>query len=164
MYCNACGREVAPGQNFCSSCGKPLEAVSAHIAVPNRIGQHIQVLSVLWIVYSLFSLIGAICLFFVSYFIFGIGAMQMRNAPPVPTFIAPLLQWIAIFLLAKGAAGVAAGWGLMQREEWARTLTLIVSFIALLNIPFGTALGIYSLWALFYPTAEQDYHALAARA
>ena len=164
MYCNFCGREVMPGQNFCSSCGRPAEAVSAHVVAPSRIAQNIHVLSILWIVYSLFSVFGAIGCWFVSYFIFGAGSFGLPNGEHFPSFIAPMLQGIAIFLLAKGAAGVAAGWGLMQREEWARPLTLLVSIIALLNIPFGTALGIYSLWSLFYSTGEQDYRVLAAHA
>ena len=44
--------------------------------------------------------------------------------------------------------GIIAGIGLLRHKNWARILTLIISAIDLLNIPFGTALGIYSIWAL----------------
>jgi hypothetical protein len=37
-----------------------------------------------------------------------------------------------------------AGYGLLKRQEWARILTLVLSFFSLLNFPLGTALAIYS--------------------
>jgi len=41
-----------------------------------------------------------------------------------------------------------AGWGLLQRAPWARLLALILAFLALFNVPFGTAIGVYTLWVL----------------
>jgi uncharacterized SAM-binding protein YcdF (DUF218 family) len=46
------------------------------------------------------------------------------------------------------APGLIAGIGLLTFKPWASTLTIIVSALHLLNIPFGTALGIYGLWIL----------------
>jgi len=69
----------------------------------------------------------------------------------------PFLSFLGILILAKAAFGFIAGWGLLQREPWGRMLTLILSFLALFNIPFGTALGIYSLWVLLPAEAEQEY-------
>ena len=57
----------------------------------------------------------------------------------------------------------AAGWGLLQRETWARTLALILAFISLFtNIPLGTAMGVYTMWVLLPSSSEQEYHALVA--
>jgi hypothetical protein len=36
-------------------------------------------------------------------------------------------------------------------------LTLILAFISLFNIPFGTALGVYSLWVLLPAQSEREY-------
>ena len=59
------------------------------------------------------------------------------------------------------AAGLAAGFGLIQREPWARTLVLILAFISLfINIPIGTAIGIYTMWVLLPAESEQEYSAL----
>ena len=44
--------------------------------------------------------------------------------------------------------GIIAGVGLLQRKSWSRVLTLIVGAIGLLDIPVGTALGIYTFWVL----------------
>ncbi len=69
----------------------------------------------------------------------------------------PFLSFIAIVVLAKAAAGFAVGWGLLQREPWARILTIILAFLALFNIPFGTALGVYTLWVLLPAESDQEY-------
>ena len=52
------------------------------------------------------------------------------------------------FLILVSIPGLIAGIGLLKLKNWARVLTLIISAIDLLNIPFGTALGIYSIWVL----------------
>jgi hypothetical protein len=51
-------------------------------------------------------------------------------------------------LLLAFVLSLSAGYGLLQRAEWARILTLVLSAFHLLNIPLGTALGIYGLWVL----------------
>jgi hypothetical protein len=72
------------------------------------------------------------------------------------------LSTVAILLLAKAACGFIAGWGLLQREPWARVLVLVVAFVSLFtNIPFGTALGIYTMWVLLPAESEQEYEAMA---
>lgn len=52
------------------------------------------------------------------------------------------------FLILVSIPGLIAGIGLLKLKNWARILTLVISAIDLLNIPFGTALGIYSIWVL----------------
>ncbi len=68
--------------------------------------------------------------------------------------------WIAVPVLAAiGGAlffailivslpSIIAGAGLLKYRPWARILTIVLSAIDLLNVPLGTALGIYGLWVL----------------
>ena len=79
-------------------------------------------------------------------------------------FMHPLMRFLGTFVLVKAAAALAAGWGLLQREPWARVLALIVGFVALLNVPLGTALGVYTLWVLLPAQSEQEYEAQARAA
>ena len=53
--------------------------------------------------------------------------------------------------MVKGAAKIIGGIGLLKGREWGRILILVVSFLSLISIPFGTALGIYSMIILFNP-------------
>jgi len=39
-----------------------------------------------------------------------------------------------------------------------------VGFLALLNIPIGTALGIYTLWVLLPQQSDEEYRSLAQAA
>ena len=70
-----------------------------------------------------------------------------------------LFTTLGIIVLAKAALGFFAGWGLMQREAWARVLVLVLAFISLFNIPFGTAIGVYTLWVLLPGQSQQEYDA-----
>ena len=53
---------------------------------------------------------------------------------------------------------------MLQHEEWARVFALVVGFIALLNVPIGTALGIYTLWVLLPSQSDEQYKELAQAA
>lgn len=55
---------------------------------------------------------------------------------------------VAIGITLLCIPALLAGWGLLRYREWARILMLVLSFLNLLNIPFGTVLGIYGLWVL----------------
>jgi uncharacterized membrane protein (DUF2068 family) len=89
--------------------------------------------------------------------------MGQFAAPDAPAaFLRPLLSVFAILLLAKAALGLLAGWGLLRREKWARILALVLAFVSLFtNIPFGTALGVYTLWVLLPSESEREYAALS---
>ena len=64
-------------------------------------------------------------------------------------------------MLAKAAIGFYAGWGLLQHERSARIVTLVLAFISMfVNIPFGTALGIYTMWVLLPRDSEREYESL----
>ena len=43
----------------------------------------------------------------------------------------------------------------MQFTPWARILTIVLSALNLINIPFGTALGVYGLWVLLNKDTER---------
>ena len=85
----------------------------------------------------------------VAKMIFG-DAIHIPNGPPpeVTVWLRPLMTLVGWLIAGESRTGFFAGWGLLQREAWARTVALVVGFVALLNVPLGTALGIYTLWVL----------------
>ena len=92
------------------------------------------------------SIIGGLIGIFVFALLTGIGVItQEKEALFILTTIG---IGIGAFLLVISVPGIIGGIGLFKRKEWARILVLIISAIDLLNIPFGTALGIYSIWVL----------------
>jgi hypothetical protein len=52
-------------------------------------------------------------------------------------------------MLLLSLPSIVAGIGLLKFQEWARILATVVGCISLFDIPFGTALGIYTLITLF---------------
>ncbi len=50
-----------------------------------------------------------------------------------------------ILLFLAGLLPLAVGYGLTKRVRWARPLGLSLAVISLINIPVGTALGIYTI-------------------
>lgn len=163
MFCDRCGTELQAGQRFCGSCGKAI-GVSV-VPQPNdgRVNRHIQILAVLWLAASALNLIGGVVMFVLGGTLFGrMRGLEMPSA--VSGFLHGLFFALGILVLLKALAGFIAGWGLLERQPWARTLTLVLGFVSLLNIPLGTALGIYTIWVLLAPQADEEYRRLARAA
>jgi hypothetical protein len=57
--------------------------------------------------------------------------------------------------------GVIGGIGLLKRKPWARILVLILAVFDLLNVPIGTAVGVYTIWVLIQEETEQLFSAEA---
>jgi hypothetical protein len=36
-------------------------------------------------------------------------------------------------------------------------MALVLAFVSLMNVPLGTALGVYTLWVLLPAQSEEDY-------
>ena len=62
--------------------------------------------------------------------------------------LAIVANTLAVFLFILAIPGLVGGIGLLRYKEWARILVLIVSALKLLSFPIGTAIGVYSIWAL----------------
>jgi len=167
MFCDRCGASVEPGQAFCSKCGKQIVGpISGMQSYPGRVQHHAHLLGILWLAMSAFNAVGSIVLLMLGNVLFP-HLREMKDVPSdVPVgFLTALFTTLGIIVLAKAALGFLAGWGLMQRETWARVLVLVLAFISLFNIPFGTAIGVYTLCVLLPGQSQQEYDAwVAARA
>jgi ABC-type spermidine/putrescine transport system permease subunit II len=149
---------MAAGQQFCPACGAQVADNTGLIA--GRVQNHIQLVSILWFVYSFFTFVAGAAAVIVSKTLFVELARRNDN---FPGFIQPLVIAAGCLILIKAFVGFAAAWGLLQREPWARMLTLVLAFVSLLNPPFGSALGIYTLWVLLPGNAAADYDRLSPR-
>ena len=162
MFCDRCGASVQADQRFCGRCGKEFAggAGGPVLAFPrrSRVGEHIRLLGILWLALSALNAVGGLLLFVLANTLFlhlsGMGAPEGTTQ-----WLRPFLSVVAILIASKGLAGFFAGWGLLQRESWARALALVLAFLALFNIPFGTALGIYTLWVLLPAASDAEYQA-----
>jgi hypothetical protein len=104
---------------------------------------HITLLGVLHIARGAFVLLVGVLLFAV---LTGIGAISDDStALGVLGFIGTALM---LLLTALAVPSVLAGIGILLRREWGRILALVVGILSLIDIPIGTAIGVYSIWVL----------------
>jgi hypothetical protein len=150
MFCSGCGNALAPGQAFCAQCGRPSAAVippvpGLQFQLENYAGK-IRVLAIAWFVYAGIALLTGFAGLAFAHAILSGAFGDWIHGPATPRFIAPfLLQFVWVFLVARVALGVAAGWGLLQRAPWGRMVAIIAAIFGILKFPFGTAIGIWTL-------------------
>ncbi len=109
---------------------------------------HVKVLAWLYIV---FGILGSL---------FGLGMMALLSfigvagaaSDPDAWMAVPILGFtgaaLGVFMLLLSLPGIIAGVGLLKFRPWARILTIVLSALNLMNIPFGTILGVYGLWVM----------------
>jgi hypothetical protein len=112
---------------------------------------HVKILAAFHLVFGALGLVGGL----VIVLIFGGAAGIIGStapADPDARLAIPVIGLVGgiilLIILVVSVPGIIAGYGLLQRAEWARILTIILSVLHLLNIPLGTILGIYGLWVL----------------
>lgn len=108
--------------------------------------KHINVVAALQIGLSIFTLM----LVILAYTVFNLIG-DFMDEPNGKMVLSILGDVIAGFLVFISIPGLIAGFGLYRRKEWARILTIVISVIILFNFPLGTAIGIYSIWAMVQP-------------
>jgi len=187
MYCSGCGQPLAPNQSACAQCGRPAfqtnaqpgaqpapagfpqpgyapaGAAYANFVPYNRVHRHIQTLGILWLAYSLLAVLAfLVAIPFITH-IFGHNLENFGHQNfPFPVSMGWMLSVITVFVYLRAALGALVGIALLRRERWGRVLGLVVGVLTLLKFPFGTALGIYTLWVLVPSQSAQEYDLLAA--
>jgi hypothetical protein len=114
--------------------------------------KHIKIVGVLNIVWGAMGAIAGLVVLLVFGGALGIVGSVTRHEPNAAIAL-PIIGLvggaISLFLLLLSVPSIVAGIGLLKFKPWSRVLAIVVSAFHLVNIPFGTALGIYGLWVLF---------------
>lgn len=101
---------------------------------------HVKVVGWLWIVNGVVGIL---------MIIIGLTAINWPGNVPSPRDSILATSGALCLFLPGIIANFVAGYGLLKRKVWARTLAIISGIINLLFFPFGTALGIYTLIIMF---------------
>jgi hypothetical protein len=165
MFCNRCGAQLQPDFNLCPKCGNPLGnkapvAVNAPVLVSRtRLERHLRPVGILWIVVGALWLIPSAVLMVASrvpHLMTMMGDEMFTRA-----FMPHVLFSLGSVFLLVAAGGILVGWGLMNRERWARITAIVLAVLALFHPPFFTALGIYTLWVLLPAASASEYERLS---
>ena len=119
----------------------------------NKMEKHVTIVASLQVGFSALGILAAIIVFFVLR-----NVWAVVNDYEAERVIKIVAAWVPLFLIIISLPGLVAGIGLFLRQRWARILTLIVAALGLLNIPIGTALGIYTIWVLVQPETTKLFN------
>ena len=162
MFCDHCGNPLQPDYNVCPKCGKALHAPSCALP-PARFERHLHLLGIFWMIAGAVWLIPSFVLMMMGRAL----PFMMHTANPFNHvffpghfFFPPLMFGLGSGFLILAAGGICVGWGLMNREHWARTAAIVLGVLVLLHPPFGTLLGIFTLWVLLSNGAAAQYENL----
>jgi hypothetical protein len=177
MYCDRCGSSLGAGSQFCSVCGKaltpgpvvgaPAGSAAGNVSSEARVQRHIQLVAGLWAANGIIRLleVGWLVIAGRLFFPFLRGWGGPGGWPfgrwGLDSLIWGGLYTAGILMGLFGVVHLVLAWGLFERQPWARMLGIVVGFLALLRIPFGTALGIYTLWMLLPESSAREYDELS---
>lgn len=161
MFCTSCGVQVAGQPGYCPQCGKPLPAV-VRAAGARPLASHLNLLSILWFVAAAIYAIPAAVLLAIGA---GAGlAIHSTEAGPA-AFLGPIFFYcLGGIIAALAVANFLCGWGLHKIRPWGRTLAIVMGILALVHVPLGTALGVYTLIVLSPADAARQYEQLSLQA
>ncbi len=109
---------------------------------------HIQIVSILHIAMGILGLVVALAIFLFGGLAGGIVASQGEHG--AAGIVALVATVVGVFFAVLALPSVIGGWALMTGRPWGRIVVLILGALHIANVPFGTALGIYTFWALMY--------------
>ena len=111
--------------------------------------KHLTILAALYIGFSfVLAMIGLISLIVLP----TVGVFS--DDPDALPILSTVGVALAAFFLVLAVPGIVGGVGLLKRWPWSRILVLILAAIHILNLPIGTALGIYTIWVLVQDETE----------
>ncbi len=126
---------------------------------------HVDFVGVLFIVWGLLTvLIG------VSTLALGVGAVALITSSGhrgdgggqvAASLTVAVFTALALIAITWGVAHVVVGIPLRRHTPWSRLMALMLGSVDLLLLPYGTALGVYTLWTLLSEGGKGLFNARA---
>lgn len=118
---------------------------------------HVKVLGVMYLAVGACMLLLAL---FLAMTMGSVAGIVGATAEPQDAAIAvPILGIAGTALVAMlgifSLPSLITGYGLLYFKSWARIVGIVLSAVSLINIPLGTAVGVYGLWVLLNKETER---------
>lgn len=111
---------------------------------------HIRIVAILHIVFGAIGIVIALGMFAVLGGVAALAGINDRSGEGAVAAIGmgALGAIMSAVIAIISVPSIIAGIGMLYYKPWARLLGIIISAVDLFNVPIGTAIGLYGLWAL----------------
>ena len=146
----------------------PPQGYPQHPPVPTAEDEaHLNTLAICHYIYA--GMLGLFGIFGLIYVVFGVilataslGASGGPGGPPpaaIGGVVAAIGGFITLFLWAKAGCVAYSGMSIKKRQR--RTFSFVIACICCMNIPLGTALGVFTLVVLSRQSVKAIYDRVA---
>ena len=115
---------------------------------------HVTLVAILHICFGALSIFGGLITLIILQFSGNFIPEDEFLARDIMTTLAYIIPSIIGFF---GLIDLLAGVALFSYKQWSRVFVIVVSAFSCLSIPFGTAKGVYSIWALMQPDVQKMF-------
>src|SRR5271157_57275 len=115
---------------------------------------HVKILGWLNVFFGVVGLIAAFAILSGSMAVSAILGLSGEEAMLPMHIVALIGGALAVFTLLLSMPALLLGYGLLNFRPWARILGFVFAAFALLHVPIGTFLGMYTFWVLLKPETE----------
>lgn len=114
---------------------------------------HNRTLGITHLVYGGFHLLVMLFMAFLFFIVFAVP-QSLREDESAFIFMALLMLVIGLVFTLPS---IIAGYALLKQKSWARTAAIVAGILATPSFPYGTALGVYTLWFMFGSEGKDFY-------
>jgi hypothetical protein len=121
--------------------------------LPSPMKRHVDLVGVLFLLWGGMILVLSLSLLSIGFAATAIGASgnpRVSSAPLAAGLVAAGFFTLAAAGFLFGGVHVWLGTRVRGCREWARAFAIVLAIVDLVLVPFGTGLGIYTLWALLH--------------
>ena len=121
--------------------------------------KHVTFVGALHIGFGILGIIGAV----VAFFALSFALSFVEGIDIAEEVMKAILVLVPVLISVSSILGIIGGIGVLNYQSWARILVIVLSALSCLNVPIGTAKGVYSIWALLQDETIDLFNQKAGR-
>lgn len=121
---------------------------------------HNKIIGIIHIAYGAFGVVVMIVLAIFMVGLFGLVSAEQGDIRPLG-IIGVVMFIVVVLNILLAVPSFLAGYAMLKRKSWAKGVAVVAAIIDVMSFPFGTALGVYTLWFMFSGEGKALYDANA---
>ena len=109
----------------------------------SQMDKHVTLLAIFYVALSAVGLLAAAIVFTAV-----VGGGLLSGEEEAIFITSTVGTAVSSLVAVLSLPGLLAAYGLFKRRNWGRYLALVLGAMNVLNVPFGTALAVYTFWVM----------------